>query len=270
MLRLMKYVAFNVARSKPLNYQHVKVSIENKVAVITLNAPDVLNALSKIMVEELSAAISEVAHPDSGARCLIMTGEGRAFCAGANLAARGEAGSLPPVGHILETHYASVMNKLRRLPFPFVSAVNGPAVGVGMSFAIMADMVVMAKSAYFLQAFANVGLIPDGGATWLLPRIVGWRRATELSMMAERLPAEKAFEWGLINRLVEDGDVMGEAMQIAEKFANGPFSLGLIRRAYWDSQENSFSQQLQLETELQTQAGASADNVEGIKAFLEK
>lgn len=253
-----------------MTYQHVSLTITDKIAVLKLNAPSVLNALSGPMIEEISAAISEAASPDSGARCLVMTGEGRAFCAGANLQARPKPGSTPPAGHVLETHYNPVMNKIRQLPFPFVSAVNGPAVGVGMSLAIMADMVVAAKSAYFLQAFANIGLVPDGGATWYLPRMIGWSRAMELSLMAERLPAEKALEWGLINRVVDDAELMTETMKIATKLANGPMSLGLIRKAYWDTQENSFSQQLQLEAELQMKAGASRDNREGIQAFLEK
>jgi 2-(1,2-epoxy-1,2-dihydrophenyl)acetyl-CoA isomerase len=253
-----------------VTYQHISLTITDKIAVLKLNAPEVLKSLSGPMIEELSAAISEAASPGSGARCLVMTGEGRAFCAGANLQARGKPGMTMPAGHVLETHYNPVMNKIRQLPFPFVSAINGPAVGVGMSLAIMADMVVAAKSAYFLQAFANIGLVPDGGATWYLPRMIGWSRAMELSLMAERLPAEKALEWGLINRVVEDADLMPEAMKIATKLANGPMSLGLIRKAYWDTQENSFSQQLQLEAELQMKAGASLDNREGIQAFLEK
>ena len=151
-----------------------------------------------------------------------------------------------------------------------VSAVNGPAAGVGMSFAIMADIVIAAKSAYFLQAFAKIGLVPDGGATYYLPRIVGWRRAMELSLLAERLPAERALEWGLINRVVEDDRLMEEAMIMAERLANGPRSLSMIRRAYWESQNNSFEEQLQLEALLQHEAGLTADNREGTTAFLEK
>ncbi|MFB0933152.1 MAG: enoyl-CoA hydratase-related protein, partial [Pseudomonadales bacterium] len=126
------------------------------------------------------------------------------------------------------------------------------------------------EDAYFLQAFANIGLVPDGGATYLLPRLIGWGRALELSMMAEKLPAKTALEWGLINRCVAAEDLMPEAMKIAEKFANGPKSLGLIRQAYWQSLENSFAEQIQVETNLQTQAGRTFDNQEGIAAFLEK
>jgi 2-(1,2-epoxy-1,2-dihydrophenyl)acetyl-CoA isomerase len=162
------------------------------------------------------------------------------------------------------------MTKLRNMEIPMVSAVNGPAVGVGMSFAVMADIVVAARSAYFLQAFANIGLVPDGGATHLLPRIIGWRRAVELSMLAERLPAETALDWGLVNRVVDDDKLMEEALGLAARLANGPRSLGLMRKAYWETFSNSYSEQFQLEANLQGIAGASEDNREGVKAFLEK
>ena len=251
-------------------YQNIKLAIQDNVAVLTLDAPEVLNALSSAMVTEISSAISAVSHPRSEARCLLMTATGRAFCAGANLQTAGLTGTSKPAGHVLETHYNPVMNKLRNLSIPFVTAVNGVAAGVGMSFAMMGDIVVAAESAYFLQAFANIGLIPDGGATWLLPRLIGWGRALELSMLAEKLSAEKAAEWGIVNRVVKDDALMDEAMKLARRLAHGPMSLGLIRKAYWASLENSFSQQLQLETDLQVKAGNSQDAKEGIASFLEK
>lgn len=252
-----------------MDYKNIDLEYVDRVAVLKLSAPEVLNALSGEMVTELSHAVTTVTRSD--ARCLLITGEGRAFCAGANLQARGGGDEeLPPAGGILETHYHPVMNKLKNMDIPMVSAVNGPCVGVGMSLAVMADMVIAGKSAYFLQAFANIGLVPDGGATWLLPRLIGWGRAVELSLMAERLPAEKAFEWGLVNRLVEDDQLMDEAMTVAEKLANGPMSLGLIRKAYWETFNNSYSEQFQLEANLQNAAGASDDNREGVQAFLEK
>ena len=140
-----------------------------------------------------------------------------------------------------------------------------------MSFAMMGDMVCASKNAFFLQAFARIGLIPDGGATFLLPRMVGWGRAVELSMMAERLPAETAQEWGLVNRLYDDNDaLMTGAMEIANRLANGPKSLALIRKAYWSTWQNSYEQQIDLEAQLQNQAGASTDFAEGVSAFLEK
>lgn len=252
-----------------MEYKNISVDYVDRVAVLKLNAPEVLNALSSDMVTELSGAVTEVTQ--SEARCLLITGEGRAFCAGANLQGRGKPeDELPPAGSVLETHYHPVMNKLKNMDIPMVSAVNGPCVGVGMSLAVMADMVIAAKSAYFLQAFANIGLVPDGGATWLLPRLIGWGRAVELSLMAERLPAEKAFEWGLVNRLVDDDQLMDEAMAVATRLANGPMSLGLMRKAYWESFNNSYSEQFQLEANMQTMASSSEDSREGVMAFLEK
>ena len=249
-------------------YENIVVDYIDHVAILKLNAPEVLNALSPVMVQEMSSAITDILQSD--ARCLLITGEGRAFCAGANLQAGGPAKGLPPAGSVLETHYHPVMTKLRNMEIPMLSAVNGPAVGVGMSFAVMADIVVAARSAYFLQAFANIGLVPDGGATHLLPRIVGWRRAVELSMLAERLPAEKALDWGLVNRVVDEDKLMDEALGLAARLANGPRSLGLMRKAYWETFSNSYSEQFQLEANLQGIAGASEDNREGVQAFLEK
>ena len=251
-----------------MTYENVLLEYRDRVALLTLNAPDVLNALSNDMVSELHHAIAQVIKSD--ARCLLMTGSGRAFSAGANLQQRGEVNGPNAPGSALETHYHPVMTKLRNMEIPMVTAINGPAVGVGMSFAIMSDYAIAARSAYFLQAFANIGLVPDGGATWILPRIIGWRRAVELSMMAERLPAETALEWGLINRVVDDEELMQEAMQVSNKLANGPYSLGLIRRAYWESYNNSYAEQFQLEVNLQDKASSTRDNAEGVRAFLEK
>ena len=249
-------------------YKNIAIDYVDHIAILKLNAPEVLNALSPDMVQELSAAISEIIESD--ARCLLMTGKGRAFCAGANLQARENGDGFPPAGSVLESHYHPVMTKLRNMEIPMVSAVNGAAVGVGMSFAIMADIVVASKSAYFLQAFAKIGLVPDGGATFILPRIIGWRRAVELSMLAERLPAEVALEWGLVNRVVDDEILIEEALAFATRLANGPKSLGLMRKAYWASFSNSYSEQFQLEANLQGIASRSKDNKEGVKAFLEK
>jgi len=250
-----------------LSYQKIILEYQNKVAVLKLNAPEVLNALSEDMVTEFSQAVTEVSRSD--ARCLLLTGEGRGFSAGANLQNRNSSDAAP-AGSVLETHYHPLLNKLRQLDMPMVSAVNGPAVGVGMSFAIMADIVIAARSAYFLQAFAKIGLVPDGGATWYLPRLIGWGRAVELSMLAERLPSEKALEWGLVNRVVDDKDLMAEALKVADQLASGPRSLALIRKAYWATLDNSLEQQLQLEANLQAEAGSSADFKEGVSAFLEK
>jgi len=173
-----------------------------------------------------------------------MTGAGRGFSAGANLQAQPRDSSGPPdAGHVLETRYHPLLRRLRELPMPFITAVNGAAAGVGMSFALMGDLVLCARSAYFLQAFRRIGLVPDGGSTWILPRLIGRARAMELSLLGERLPAEKALEWGLINRVYEDGQLMDEAKKLAHDLATGPtISLRLIRRLYWESNENSYEQ----------------------------
>jgi 2-(1,2-epoxy-1,2-dihydrophenyl)acetyl-CoA isomerase len=251
-------------------YQRISLDFDGKVAVLKFNHPEVLNAIGKQMVAELTEAVREIADPAHGARCLLLTGEGRGFCSGANLQdeARSTSGG---AGDTLRGGYHPLLLAVRDLEMPMVSAVNGVAAGVGMSFAVMADIVCASKNAYFLQAFAKIGLIPDGGATFLLPRLIGWGRAIELSLLAERLPAEKAFEWGLVNRLYDDpAALLDGAMAIARQLADGPRSLGLIRRAYWESTRNSYEQQLDLEAKLQTEAGRSEDFREGVAAFLTK
>ena len=252
-----------------MSEEKVLLRIQDNVAVVTLNAPEVLNALSAEMVRQLSVAVSKAAKTE-GVRCLLINAAGRGFCAGANLQARGAATDLPPAGSALETHYAPLMNKLRNLSFPIVTAVNGPAAGVGMSLALTGDIVMASDTAYFLQAFAKIGLVPDGGATWYLPRLIGWGRAMELSMLAERLPASEALSWGLVNRVVPEAELAAASMAMAQRLGTGPKSLGLIRKAYWASWENDFNKQMQLEADLQTEAHASADNREGVAAFLEK
>ena len=153
-----------------MSYEHVRLEFRNQVAVLTLNAPQYLNALSATMVQEVNAAVMEAEKSD--ARCLLMTGEGRAFSAGANLQVRQQADALPPTGSVLETHYHPLMTRLRQMDMTFVTAINGPAVGVGMSLAIMSDYAVASDNAYFLQAFANIGLVPDGGVTYVLPGLL--------------------------------------------------------------------------------------------------
>jgi 2-(1,2-epoxy-1,2-dihydrophenyl)acetyl-CoA isomerase len=160
---------------------------------------------------------------------------------------------------------------LRSLHCPLVTSVNGPAAGAGMSFALMGDMVLCARSAYFLQAFRRIGLVPDCGSTWLLPRLIGRARAIELSLMGERLSAEKALAWGLVNRVVDDAVLWDETMKLARELADGPtIALSLIRKLYWESPDNSFEEQLNLEFESQRSAGTTEDFREGVTAFFEK
>ncbi len=253
-----------------MTYQRISLEFDGKVAVLKFNHPQVLNAIGAQMLGELREAVRAIADPAHGARCLLLTGEGRAFCSGANLA--DDAGKpRQSSGDTLRGGYHPMLMALRDLDMPMVSAVNGAAAGVGMSLAIMADLVCASKNAYFLQAFARIGLIPDGGATFLLPRLIGWGRAMELSLLAEKLPAERAYEWGLVNRLYDDQtQLMDGAMSIARQLADGPKSLALIRRAYWESTRNSYEQQLDLEAQIQTQAGKTDDFREGVAAFIGK
>lgn len=251
--------------------ERMSLDFDGKVAVLKFNHPEVMNAVGAQMLADFTEAVYEVRKPANGARCLLLTGEGRGFCAGANLQDEGRAERRGGAGDGLRSGYHPLLFMLRDLDMPIVTAVNGAAAGVGMSFAIIGDIVCASKNAFFLQAFARIGLIPDGGSTFMLPRLVGWGRAVELSMLAERLSAERAHEWGLVNRLYEDQDaLMSGATDIARRLADGPRSLALIRKAYWGTWHNSFEQQVDLEAQLQNQAGASADFSEGVKAFLEK
>jgi 2-(1,2-epoxy-1,2-dihydrophenyl)acetyl-CoA isomerase len=252
----------------------VLLEMRDNVAVMTLNDPSVLNAFGFKLRNDMSWALDQL--EASGARCLMITGSGRAFCSGANLndpdrpprdrqaEARGEARS------DLESWYNPTFIRLRDLSMPIVTAINGIAAGAGMSLALMGDIRIAASSASFLQAFARIGLVPDCGSSYVLPRLIGLARAMELSLLAERLPAETALAWGMINRVVDDAELPGQAMEMALRLAQGPMSLGLIRKMYWASLENSFEEQLDLEAKYQMQAGLSADYNEGVTAFREK
>ena len=258
-------------------FEKIRLEIEDGIALLTLNDPAALNAVSPAMLDELLGAMDMVTADYNAARAFVMTGEGRGFCAGANLAG-GSQGEEPrsdrmsrDAGELLETHYHPFLMKLRDLPMPFISAVNGVAAGVGMSFAISADMVIADKSAYFLQAFTRIGLVPDGGSTYLLPRLIGTRRAVELSMLADKLSADTALEWGLINRVVEDGTALKESMAVAARLAKGPTqSYKMARQLYAQTWDNSYAEQLHAERMMQKEAGRTEDCAEGVMAFLEK
>ena len=256
-----------------MELNRVTLDFDGHVAVLRFNHPEALNAIGADMLEGLQDALALIQDPGRGVRCLVISGTGRGFCAGANLAdGRGEKGEgRRRGGGSLRNTYHPLFFGLRDLEMPIVTAVNGAAAGVGMSFALFGDIVCASKDAFFLQAFARVGLVPDGGATFMLPRLVGWGRAVELSLLAERLPAEKALDWGLVNRVYDDNDaLMDGAMGIAEQLANGPRSLALMRKAYWATWSNSYEQQLELEAQMQTEAGRTRDHAEGVSAFLEK
>ncbi len=245
------------------------LSFEGNVAVLKFNHPEVMNAVGSIMLNDFSDALLEI--EGSNARALLLTGEGRGFCAGANLQDDSGEPRKGGAGYSLRSRYHPLLLQMRDLEMPIVTAVNGAAAGVGMSFAMMGDIVCASKQGYFLQAFTRIGLVPDGGSTYMLPRLAGWGRAVELSLLAEKLSAEKAESWGLVNRLFDDNEaLMAGAMGLATRLANGPRSITLTRKLYWASLGNSFEEQLQLESQLQDVAGSSEDFKEGVAAFLQK
>ena len=249
-----------------MEFDSVSLDIDGAVAVMTLNRPEVLNAVDDAMLKGMGDVAAEIRSRGTEVRCFLVTGAGRGFCSGADLAERSKRQR-----DRLRNAYHPVLLEWRDLPMPIVTAVNGPAAGIGMSFALMGDIICASRSAYFLQAFARVGLVPDGGATYMLPRRIGWSRAMELSLLAERLPADRALEWGLVNRLFDDNVALKEgAMEIARKLAAGPKSLAMIRHAYWSTWDSSYEQQLDLEARLQNAASATRDAAEGSRAFREK
>jgi 2-(1,2-epoxy-1,2-dihydrophenyl)acetyl-CoA isomerase len=251
-----------------MDFRHVTLAQgDDAVATLTMNRPESLNALNAGMVDELRAAVESL--DGSGARCLLLTGEGRGFSSGADLAS---GGGLPDdVGASLENHFNPLMEAVFALPMPVVAAVNGPCAGAGCSLALAADIVIAGRSAYFLQAFVNIGLIPDAGATWLLPRLVGRARAMEMMMLGERLSAEQAQGWGLISRVVEDEDLASEAVALATRLAQGPtVALGLVRKLARESQQASLSEALAAERAGQRDAGRSDDFRAAVMAFVEK
>lgn len=253
-----------------MSFQNIKYSVADGVALISLADSATLNALKAETVNELRQAFTRA---ENEARCAILTGEGRGFSSGANLSGGSPTmaeDGLPDAGAVLETHYNPFVTQLRDLSIPFVTAINGPAAGVGCALALMGDIVVAAESAYFLQAFRRIGLVPDGGSTYLLPRATTRARAMELMLLGERLPATKALEWGLINRCVPDAELMAAAQTIARELAAGPRSLAMIRKLAWDSLDADWRAQLRAEREMQRDAGRTSDFFEGVQAFLQK
>lgn len=242
------------------------------VATITLNRPDRLNSFTVAMHAELRAAIAGAVE-DPGVRCLLLTGAGRGFCAGQDLSDRVVAPGADGIdlGASLEERYNPLIRTLRGLDMPVVVAVNGVAAGAGANIALAGDIVLAARSASFVQAFSRIGLIPDSGGTWALPRLVGQARATALTMLGEKLGAEQAEAWGLIWRCVDDEALMEEATALARRLAAMPTrGLALTKRALRDSLANTLDQQLDLERDLQREAGRTRDYAEGVAAFLAK
>jgi 2-(1,2-epoxy-1,2-dihydrophenyl)acetyl-CoA isomerase len=239
--------------------------------VITLNRPGKLNAFNEAMHIALRDALN-AAEADENCRALMITGAGRGFCAGQDLADRlAKPGETIVLGGTLEQYYNPLVRKLRALPFPVVAAVNGVAAGAGCNVALACDMVLAARSATFVQSFARIGLVPDSGGTWLLPRLIGEARARALALTAEPLTAEKAESWGLIYKCVDDAALLAEAEKLCTHFAAAPTAgLALIKRAFAASPANTLDAQLDLERDLQREAGFNPDYAEGVRAFMEK
>jgi 2-(1,2-epoxy-1,2-dihydrophenyl)acetyl-CoA isomerase len=249
----------------------VLLDIADRVATITLNRPDRLNAFNEAMHAQLAQALDRI-ELDRAIRAVLLTGAGRAFCAGQDLAERQMGGDTAvDLGATLDRLYNPLIRRIARLERPVLCAVNGVAAGAGANLALACDIVLAARSATFIQAFCKLGLVPDSGGTFVLPRLVGPARAMGLAMLGEPLPAEQAEAWGLIWRCVDDDALIAEASALAAHLATQPTrGLGLIKRAFLASADNSLGEQLDLERDLQREAGRTEDYREGVLAFLEK
>ncbi len=259
--------------STKVEFDNVTVEPVDRVAVVRLNDPKTLNAISPRMIGGIAQALDHIDTQGQQFRALVMTGEGRGFCSGANLATTGPDDMLKQddFGRILREIYYPLLRRVRALRMPMIVAVNGPAVGFGFSLALTGDILLAARGAFFQLSFSRIGLIPDGAAAWLLPRIVGFNRAKELIVLAERLPAEKALDWGLVSQVHDDDKLMTAAMALATELTERPpATLALLRRVYWEGLDNAFEDQLELEAQLQSAAGKTGDFREGVMAFREK
>ena len=248
----------------------ILIELRDGYRIVTLNRPQRLNACNEAMLSALNAALTE-AEADTSCRALLLTGAGRGFCTGQDVTDRLARPEENIRGGAQEEFYNPLVRKLRALPFPVVAAVNGVAAGAGANIALACDIVLAARSAAFIQSFAKIGLIPDSGGTWILPRLVGQARARALMLLAEPLPAEKAEAWGMIWKAVDDSALMSEAEKLCVHFATAPTAgLALIKRALDAAWSNDLPAQLDLERDLQRQASQMPDYAEGLRAFMEK
>jgi 2-(1,2-epoxy-1,2-dihydrophenyl)acetyl-CoA isomerase len=252
-------------------FEHILYEVEQGVAQITLNRPDVLNSFNRAMAGEVRQALSG-SGSDADVRAVLITGAGRAFCAGQDLAeAVPKEGPTPDLGDIVARGYNPIVRTIRQIDKPVVCAVNGVAAGAGANLAFACDFVLASSEASFIQSFSKIGLVPDTGGTFFLPRLVGLARATALMMLADKVTAQDAVAMGLIHRVVDAGKLLAEATGLARDLATRPTrGLGLIKRALNASATNGLDEQLALEAQLQAEAGSTADYREGVKAFLEK
>lgn len=247
----------------------IRAERQGDVLVVTIDRPDRLNAATPAMFERIAAALADL----DGARAVLLTGAGRGFCSGADVGGGALNAADPGLAtyDALTRSYNPTIRAIVDLGVPVVSAVRGPAAGIGCSLALAADFCVASESAYFLQAFVNIGLVPDGGASWMLPRLIGRARAIEMMMLGERVPAAQALDWGLVHRVVADDVLEAEALALATRLAAGPtVALRLIRRGVADALESTLDAALEREAQDQRQARGTADSLEGGMAFLSK
>jgi 2-(1,2-epoxy-1,2-dihydrophenyl)acetyl-CoA isomerase len=249
----------------------VRLEIDSGVARITLDQPDKLNAFSRAMHADLRLVLTRI-ESDDAVRAVVIAGAGRAFCAGQDLADLSfEPGNMTDLGELIDSNFNPLIRRLRALPKPVIARVSGIAAGAGASLALACDIVVAARSASFLQAFVNIGLVPDSGSTWFLPNRVGQARALGLAMLGERLPADRAEQWGLIWKCVDDDTLDSEVDALARRLAAMPTrALAAIKKTIDAAHSNDLDRQLDLERDLQRELGASSDYSEGVNAFLQK
>jgi len=254
-------------------YQTITLGVEAGVARLTLNRPDRLNSFNVDMHAEVRAALDAVASPQSGARVLVLTGAGRGFCAGQDLSDRAVApgGAAVDLGESIELRYKPLVLALRALPMPVIAAVNGVAAGAGANLALACDLVIATRSASFIQSFAKIGLVPDSGGTWQLPRLLGTARAMGLALLGDKLSAEQAEQWGLIWRCVDDAEFVAAVDALAKQLADAPTKgLARTKQAMYEGWGRTYEQQLDVERDLQRELGSSADYAEGVAAFIAK
>ncbi|AQQ36636.1 2-(1,2-epoxy-1,2-dihydrophenyl)acetyl-CoA isomerase PaaG [Burkholderia cenocepacia] len=255
-----------------MSYQAIQLDIDQAagVATVTLNRPDKLNSFTRAMHRELQSALDEV--EAAGARALILTGAGRGFCAGQDLADLDfTPGTSTDLGTLIDEHFNPLIRRLQRLPIPVIAAVNGTAAGAGANLALACDLVFAARSSSFIQAFVKIGLVPDSGGTWFLPQRVGMARALGLALTGDKLGAEQAEQWGLIWRAVDDDALVATTRQLATQLAQQPtLAIASIKQSMRDSVTNTLDQQLDVERDLQRKLGQSHDYAEGVQAFIEK
>lgn len=255
-----------------MDYQNIIAEEKNGVGYLTFNRPKALNSFNVDMHREVAEVLNLwTKNPD--VRCIVISGEGRGFCAGQDLGDRvvDPNAEAPDLGYSIETYYNPLIKTIVNMPKPVICAVNGVAAGAGANIALACDLVIAARSANFVQAFCRLGLVPDSAGTWFLPRAVGHARAMGLTLLGDKLPAETAKEWGMIWDVVEDAELKTKVTELAERLAKQPtFGLSLIKKAIHQSSNNTFDEQVLLERDLQRIAGRSEDYREGVQAFMNK